>query len=173
MSQAQARQAAASGTLHTRAEAQGAPPRQAEQTPPPARPRPVPPYAGARSEAGRFIRALHGQWAREEAELRREDPAFSLRSALQSPEMRRMMRMPGMRVRDAYRAANYDRLMAGTARAVEQGVVERVRARAARPAENGGHSGGAAVTAPDVSRMSRAQREALEREVLHGAKIRL
>ena len=29
------------------------------------------------------------------------------------------------------------------------------------------------TAAPDVSRMSRAQREALEREVLHGAKIRL
>ncbi len=100
--------------------------------------------------------------------MRQSDPKFSFREGLKSPEMRRMMRM-----RDAYRAAHYDRLMAGTARAIEQGVVDRVRERGARPTENGVHSRGAATTAPDVGKMSRAQREAIEREVLHGAKIRL
>lgn len=124
-------------------------------------------------EVGRFIRALHRQWAREEAELRRGDPKFSFREALKSPAMRRMMRMPGMRMQEAYHAAFYDQLMAGTARTVEQGVVNRVQERGARPAENGIHSKAAVTTAPDVSRMSRAQREAIEREALHGAKIRL
>ena len=81
--------------------------------------------------------------------------------------------MPGMRMQEAYRAAYYDRLMENTARAVERGVVDRVRERGVRPAENGIHSRGAMTAAPDVSRMSRAQREALERDVLHGAKIRL
>ena len=100
--------------------------------------------------------------------MRRYDPGYSFREALKSPDMRRMMRM-----RDAYRAANYDRLMESTARAVERGVVNRVRERGVRPAENGLRPTGAAATSPDVSRMSRAQREAIEREVMRGAKIRL
>ena len=124
-------------------------------------------------EVGRFIRFLHRQWAREEAEMRRGDPKFSLKEALKNPAMRRMMRMPGMRMQEAYHAAFYDKLMEGTARTVEQGVMNRVQERGARPTENGIHSQGAMTTAPDVSRMSRAQREAIEREALHGARIRL
>jgi hypothetical protein len=50
-------------------------------------------------------------------------------------------------------------------------VVERIRQRGARPAENGTHPGSAAVTGADVNRMTRSQREALERQALHGAKI--
>ena len=124
-------------------------------------------------EVGRFILRLHNQWAREEAEMRKGDPKFSLKEALKNPAMRRMMRMPGMRMQEAYHAAFYDKLMEGTARTVEQGVINRVQERGARPAENGIHSQGAMTTAPDVSRMSRAQREAIEREALHGARIRL
>ena len=55
----------------------------------------------------------------------------------------------------------------------EQGVVERIQQRAARPTENGIRPGGAATVRPDVASMTRAQREALERRVLHGAQIEL
>ena len=174
LSRAQERQARAAGTLRRKP----GPAREEEPAPPPparkdapARP-PVEPMLGI-GEAGRFIRWLHRRWALEEAEMRKGDPGYSFREALKDPAMRRMMRMPGMRMHEAYRAAYYDRLMAGAARAVEQGVVDRVRQRGARPAENGIHSRGAAATGPDVGRMTRAQREALEREALHGARIRL
>ena len=178
LSREQKRQAMAEGTMG----------RRGRRSPEPAAPEP----AGAKEkqeapekrpapmlgigEAGAFLRMiheLHRRWAREEAEMRRYDPGYSFREALKSPDMRRMMRMPGMRMRDAYRAANYDRLMESTARAVERGVVNRVRERGVRPAENGLRPTGAATTSPDVSRMSRAQREAIEREVMRGAKIRL
>ena len=45
--------------------------------------------------------------------------------------------------------------------------------RAARPLENGLRPGAAASVRPDVAAMTRAQREALERRVLHGAQIEL
>ena len=80
------------------------------------------------------------------------------------------MQLPGMRMLDAYRLAHYGDAMRQTARTVEQGVVERIRQRG-RPAENGTHPGSAAVTGADVNRMTRSQREALERQALHGAKI--
>ena len=60
-----------------------------------------------------------------------------------------------MRMQEAYRAAFYDQLLENTARAVEQGVVDRVRERGVRPTENGIHSRGAVATGPDVGRMSR------------------
>ena len=83
------------------------------------------------------------------------------------------MQLPGMRVRDAYRLAHYDENLRAAAQAVEQGVVERIQQRAARPTENGIRPGGAATVRPDVASMTRAQREALERRVLHGAQIEL
>ena len=117
------------------------------------------------------VRALHARWAAEEALLRREVPEFSLKRELADPEMRRLMELPGMRMSDAYRLAHYNDTLRQTARTVEQGVVERIRQRSARPAENGISPGSAAVTHADVASMTRAQREALERRAMHGVKI--
>ena len=131
-------------------------------------PRPALPKRFPGSQA---VDALHRRWAAEEAMMRRAVPEFSLQKELADPEMRRLMQLPGMRMLDAYRLAHYGDAMRQTARTVEQGVVERIRQRGARPAENGTHPGSAAVTGADVNRMTRSQREALERQALHGAKI--
>lgn len=117
------------------------------------------------------VQSLHARWAAEEAMLRREVPGFALKEELRDPEMRRLMQLPGMRMADAYRLTHYNDALRRTARAVEQGVVERIQQRAARPAENGTRPGGAAVTRADVGKMTRAQREALEQKALHGMKI--
>lgn len=185
LSRAQAQQAAASGTLKApaAAETQTAPEAGAEEEPPEEseepeegteapQPRnlkqpPIPPrQMGA-------VRALHARWAAEEAAMRQSVPEFSLQKELQNPEMRRLMLLPGMRVQDAYRLAHYSETMSRTARAVEQGVLERIRQRSARPPENGVNPSGAAAVRPDVANMTRAQREALEREALHGKQIKL
>lgn len=84
---------------------------------------------------------------------------------------KRLVELPGMRMGDAYRLAHYNDALRQTAQTVEQGVVERIRQRSARPAENGTSPGGAAITRADVASMTRAQREALERRAMHGVKI--
>lgn len=179
LSEAQARQAVASGTLKPGRE-EAAPPETSKEeipktnpgpeapcpTPEPPRP-PLPEHLPGRQA----VAALHSRWAAEEAALRQVMPEFSLKAELQNPEMRRLMQLPGMRMADAYRLAHYEDALRQTAHAVEQGVVERIRQRAARPAENGTRPGSAAVTGADVSRMTRAQREALERKALHGEVI--
>ena len=111
---------------------------------------------------------LHAQWAAEEALLRRDVPGFSLKAELRDPEMRRLMQLPGMRLGDAYRLAHYSDALRQTARTVEQGVVERIRQRASRPAENGTRPGGAAQTHTDVNALTRKEREQLERAALRG-----
>ena len=133
-------------------------------------PLPLPPIPGLR-EGANTVRALHARWAAEEAMLRRDMPDFSLKQELANPEMRRLMELPGMRMGDAYRLAHYNDALRQTAQTVEQGVVERIRQRSARPAENGTSPGGAAITRADVASMTRAQREALERRAMHGVKI--
>ena len=178
LSHAQAQQAIASGTMRADEDsgeapevpAQAAPEKPEEPPAPQERPAPLPPVPGLR-EGENAVRALHARWAAEEAMIRRDVPGFSLRQELANPEMRRLMELPGMRMGDAYRLAHYSDALQQTARAVEQGVVERIRQRSARPAENGTSPGGAAVTRADVASMTRAQREALERRAMHGVKI--
>ena len=178
LSHAQAQQAIASGTMRAdegSGEAPEIPAQAAPEKPeePPAlqeRPAPLPPVPGLQAGEN-AVRALHARWAAEEAMIRRDVPGFSLRQELANPEMRRLMELPGMRMGDAYRLTHYSDALQQTARAVEQGVVERIRQRSARPAENGTSPGGAAVTRADVASMTRAQREALERRAMHGVKI--
>lgn len=178
LSHAQAQQAIASGTMRAdegsgetpEVPAQTAPEKPEEPPAPQERPAPLPPVPGLR-EGENAVRALHARWAAEEAMIRRDVPGFSLRQELANPEMRRLMELPGMRMGDAYRLAHYSDALQQTARTVEQGVVERIRQRSARPAENGTSPSGAAVTRADVASMTRAQREALERRAMHGVKI--
>ena len=184
LSEAQTRQAVASGTMKPdEAKVPAAPQASAEKTVElqPEKPRqelPVqrselPPLSSFARSTQAAVHSLHARWAAEEAAMRRSQPDFELQNELRSPEMRRLMQLPGMRVRDAYRLAHYDENLRTAAQAVEQGVVERIQQRAARPTENGIRPGGAATVRPDVASMTRAQREALERRVLHGAQIEL
>ena len=177
LSEAQTRQAVASGTMKPGEAAPAVP--AAPQPEPEARPEPpaqrpeLPPLSGLARSTQTAVQGLHARWAAEEAAMRRSQPDFNLQKELRSPEMRRLMQLPGMRVQDAYRLTHYDENLRTAAQAVEQGVVERIQQRAARPTENGIRPGGAATVRPDVASMTRAQREALERRVLHGAQIEL
>ena len=178
LSPEQTRQAVAAGTL--KPEAPAAQPEVPQRTPAEPEPQPETPAQPERPVLSPLplpventVRGLHARWAAEEAAMRRSQPGFDLKVELKNPEMRRLMQLPGMRVQDAYRLAHYEDALRTTAQTVEQGVVERVQQRAARPLENGLRPGAAASVRPDVAAMTRAQREALERRVLHGAQIEL
>ena len=185
LSEAQTRQAVASGTMKpgeaaspaapaAPAEPAEVPPEKQQPELPPQRPDlNLPPLPSIARTAQTAVHSLHARWAAEEAAMRRSQPGFNLQNELRNPEMRRLMQLPGMRVQDAYRLTHYEESLHSAAQAVEQGVVERIQQRAARPTENGIRPGGAATVRPDVASMTRAQREALERRVLHGAQIEL
>ena len=177
LSEAQTRQAVASGTMKPGEAAPAVPaalqPEQEARPEPPVQRPELPPLSGLACSTRTAVQGLHARWAAEEAAMRRSQPDFNLQKELRSPEMRRLMQLPGMRVQDAYRLTHYDENLRTAAQAVEQGVVERIQQRAARPTENGIRPGGAATVRPDVASMTRAQREALERRVLHGAQIEL
>ena len=108
------------------------------------------------------------------AELQAQYPDFNMAEVLANPEVEKMMRS-GVSMTNAYRSAYFDHILkqqqAATARQVEQGVVNRMQQRNARPGENGTRPGGAVQTKIDVSHMSRKEMEEMEKRVMRGEVI--
>lgn len=122
------------------------------------------------------IAELQAGWDREAEQLKAQYPDFNMAEVLANPEVEKMMRS-GVSMTNAYRSAYFDHILkqqqAATARQVEQGVVNRMQQRNARPGENGTRPGGAVQTKIDVSRMSRKEMEEMEKRVMRGEVITL
>ena len=122
------------------------------------------------------IAELQAGWDREAEQLKAQYPDFNMAEVLANPEVEKMMRS-GVSMTNAYRSAYFDHILkqqqAATARQVEQGVVNRMQQRNARPGENGPRPGGAVQTKIDVSHMSRKEMEEMEKRVMRGEVITL
>ena len=122
------------------------------------------------------IAELQAGWDREAEQLKAQYPDFNMAEVLAHPEVEKMMRS-GVSMTNAYRSAYFDHILkqqqAATARQVEQGVVNRMQQRNARPGENGTRPGGAVQTKIDVSHMSRKEMEEMEKRVMRGEVITL
>lgn len=85
------------------------------------------------------IAELQAGWDREAEQLKAQYPDFNMAEVLANPEVEKMMRS-GVSMTSAYRSAYFDHILkqqqAATARQVEQGVVNRMQQRNARPGEN-------------------------------------
>lgn len=122
------------------------------------------------------IAELQAGWDREAEQLKAQYPDFNMAEVLANPEVEKMMRS-GVSMTNACRSAYFDHILkqqqAATARQVEQGVVNRMQQRNARPGENGTRPGGAVQTKIDVSHMSRKEMEEMEKRVMRGEVITL
>lgn len=122
------------------------------------------------------IAELQAGWDREAEQLKAQYPDFNMAEVLANPEVEKMMRS-GVSMTNAYRSAYFDHILkqqqAATAKQVEQGVVNRMQQRNARPGENGTRPGGAVQTKIDVSHMSRKEMEEMERRAMRGEVITL
>lgn len=122
------------------------------------------------------IAELQAGWDREAEQLKAQYPDFNMAEVLANPEVEKMMRS-GVSMTNAYRSAYFDHILkqqqAATARQVEQGVVNRMQQRNARPGENGTRPGGAVQTKINVSHMSRKEMEEMEKRVMRGEVITL
>lgn len=122
------------------------------------------------------IAELQAGWDREAEQLKAQYPDFNMAEVLTNPEVEKMMRS-GVSMTNAYRSAYFDHILkqqqAATAQQVEQGVVNRMQQRNARPGENGTRPGSAVQTKIDVSHMSRKEMEEMERRAMRGEVITL
>ena len=123
-----------------------------------------------RAEAAK-MEAIQQEWDAAAERIRAEDPGFDIKTALADPDFAQMLKL-GVKMEDAYKARYFDDIMARrttqTAKTVEKGVEARIRQRGARPSENGTNPGGAAVLKTDVSKLTPAQCEGLERRAMRG-----
>lgn len=123
-----------------------------------------------RAEAAK-MEAIQQEWDAAAERIRAEDPGFDVKAALADPDFAQMLKL-GVKMEDAYKARYFDDIMARrttqTAKTVEKGVEARIRQRGARPSENGTNPGGAAVLKTDVSKLTPAQCEELERRAMRG-----
>ena len=123
-----------------------------------------------RAEAAK-MEAIQREWDAAVERIRAKDPGFDVKAALADPDFAQMLKL-GVKMEDAYKARYFDDIMARrttqTAKTVEKGVEARIRQRGARPAENGTNPGGAAVLKTDVSKLTPAQCEELERRAMRG-----
>ena len=117
--------------------------------------------------------ALDG-WVREASELGKTYPGFDLHALCGEKGFVDALKR-GLTVREAYETMHRDELMMSAmeaaAQRVRQGMSAAMQSRWARPREGGLTGGSAAVSRPDAARMSRAEREAIERRALKGERI--
>ena len=126
-----------------------------------------------RAQQARIAEIQEG-WNREAEALKAQYPDFNMSEVLANPEIEAMMRM-GVPMTKAYQAVYFDHILkqqqAATAQQVQEGVVNRIQQRNARPSENGTRPGGAVQTKIDVSHMTRKEMEEMEKRVARGEVI--
>lgn len=104
-------------------------------------------------------------------EMKAAFPGFNLREEMKNPVFARMV-APGSNVpvRNAYYAVHHDEMqtaaMQVTAQKTAEKISKSIQSGAKRPGENGTSAQAASVTTFDYKKASKAQRDALKREIL-------
>ena len=116
------------------------------------------------------------KWFVEAEQMKADYPEFDLAQESKDPQFLSMLRS-GVPVRLAYEVKHMDEIKAGvaqnTAKTTEKQVVEGIRAKGARPAENGTSSQSAFVVKDDPGKWTKNDRAEVVRRVARGEKIKL
>ena len=131
----------------------------------------------AAEEAARrqnFVQQKMQAWQTEAEGVKAKYPGFNFEADSANPQFMSMLRA-GVSIEAAYRALHHDEIVAGAvdnARAqTEKSVVENIRAKGSRPAENGTSGASTFTYKSDVSKLSRADRAEIARRAARGEKI--
>ena len=120
------------------------------------------------------VNRVHAQWARESEELKAIYPNFDFDAETQNPPFSGLLQA-GVGVRAAYETTHLDEIVSGamqfTAQKAQQQTVNNIRARGMRPDEGGMGTRAAGEAKLDVSKLSRKEREEIERRALAGERI--
>jgi len=116
-------------------------------------------------------------WIRQAEEMRADYPDFDLMAEQENPEFIKLLKA-GIPVRKAYEVLHMDEIVSGkikqTAQETEKKVVDHIRAKGARPAENAvSFSQGSFIIKSDPSKFTKADRAEIARRVERGEKIEL
>lgn len=114
------------------------------------------------------------KWYGEAEEARVAYPGFDLTAEVKNPRFLSMLQA-GVPVRHAYEVLHMEDIKAGvaqnTAQRTEKQVVDAIRTKGARPAENGTAAQSAFTVKDDISKLTRKDRAEIARRALRGEKI--
>lgn len=114
------------------------------------------------------------RWYGEAEQARSLYPSFDLNAEVQNPQFLSMLRA-GVPVQHAYEVIHMEDIKAGAARmaaqATEKQVTDGIRARGARPQENGTTAQSGFTVKDDVSKLSKKDRAEIARRAMMGEKI--
>lgn len=110
------------------------------------------------------------RWDREVEETRGTYPQFDFAEASSDPRFTALLEN-GLSVQQAYEALHLDQVKAQAARDAEKRLADHIRARGARPQENGAAAQAAVAVRPDVGRLTRQQRSEIAQKAMRGETI--
>ena len=114
------------------------------------------------------------KWYSEAEQVKGLYPSFDLNAEVKNPQFLAMLRA-GVPVQHAYEVVHMEDIKAGVARmqakATEKQVVDGIRAKGARPPENGTAAQSAFTVKDDVSKLTRKDRAEIARRVARGEHI--
>lgn len=114
------------------------------------------------------------KWYGEAEQVKGMYPSFDLNAEVQNPQFLSMLRA-GVPVQHAYEVVHMDDIKAGAARmaaqATEKQVTDGIRARGARPQENGTTAQSGFTVKDDVSKLSKKDRAEIARRAMMGERI--
>lgn len=119
---------------------------------------------------------IYGQWMRQAEDAKQMYPGLDLQAESRDPEFRKLL-FAGVDVASAYLVRHKDEIipaaMHRAAKAVEQRLAGKLRTEGIRPPENGMRPQGASFARRDVTKMSKADRDAICARVAKGERIHL
>lgn len=118
---------------------------------------------------------LYASWLNQAESLKTVYPTFDLDTEIKNPKFVDLLKS-NIDVRTAYEVLHKDEIipaaMKFTAQNVEQKLTNKIIANGARPTENGINSQSSVTVKSNVSQLSKADREEINRRVARGEKIR-
>ncbi len=113
-------------------------------------------------------------WMEESRETEAAYPGFHLENECRDPRFIQLLEI-GMDMKSAFEALHHREILANAVRYAVHDVAEKLvgslRSRQGRPLENGASGRSGAVVRPDVRKLTRKDREEMERRSLHGERI--
>ncbi len=114
------------------------------------------------------------KWFQQAEQVKGLYPSFDLEAEAKDPQFLSMLRA-GVPVQHAYEVVHMDQIKAGVAamqaKATEKQVVDGIRAKGARPRENGTAAQSAFITKDDVSKLTKKDRAEIVRRAAMGDRI--
>lgn len=122
------------------------------------------------------LQAQVAQWTDQAEQVKQSFPDFELQTELQNPTFQRLLQS-GVDMQSAYVAIHNAEILQGamqyTAQEVRKATANDIAARGTRPRENGASNRASANVRTDVSKLTRADREALARRAMSGEIVTL